>query len=329
MTNEDTYKVRLPVGLLPYKVVARVQALSESDNFNINLLNIPEAWVESKGEGIRVAVLDSGKPNHPDIVLSGSKSFVPGYEEDFCGHSTHVCGIIRATAGNGIGIRGIAPLCELYACAVLNGDGSGELSWIASGIYWAVDEAKVDIINMSLGLDASVPTIRTLLQACNYAKSKGVMVICAAGNEYGKVGQPARYNSVTAVAAVDSEKQHADFSNAGPEVDFATGGVDVFSTYLNKGYAKLSGTSMASPALSGLCALVLSSHKKRGKTLTPDELYDHLKRISFDVGPQGFDEMYGWGIPVFKSETTGEPVIDDPPPAAPEPWWKRWFNWLF
>ena len=322
-----------PVNLLPHVVTARVQTLVESDEYNISLLNIPEAWKETQGEGIKVAVLDAGRPNHPDLVIAGSKSFVPGYDEDKCGHDTHVCGIIRATAGNGIGIRGIAPLCDIYAGVVLGAEGSGELDWIVKGIYWAVDEVKADIINMSLGLDASAPTVKTLLAACNYAKSKGVTVICAAGNEYGKVGQPARYNSVIAVAAVDSAEKHADFSNAGPEVDFATGGVDIFSTYLNNGYAKLSGTSMASPALTGVATLILASYKKEGVILTPDDLYEHIKGIAFDVGPKGFDNQYGWGIPFFKSKTTGQDVIDTPTapvvtPAVPViPWWRRFINW--
>ena len=135
-----------PVNLLPHVVTARVQTLVESDEYNISLLNIPEAWKETQGEGIKVAVLDAGRPNHPDLVIAGSKSFVPGYDEDKCGHDTHVCGIIRATAGNGLGIRGIAPLCDIYAGVVLGAEGSGELDWIVKGIYWAVDEVKADII---------------------------------------------------------------------------------------------------------------------------------------------------------------------------------------
>lgn len=320
-------KIRKPVNLLPHQVMARVQELVETQDYNIGLSNIPEAWKISKGEGVKVVVLDTGTPDHPDITLAGSKSFITGYNIDGCGHGTHVAGIIRATQGNGIGIVGIAPKCDLYTGAVLDMDGSGDIQPIVDGIMWAVDVVKADIINMSLGLDASAPDVRAMHKACDYAKAKGVTVICAAGNEFGKVGQPAKYNTVVAVAAVDDAKKHASFSNCGPEVDFATGGVNVFSTYLNKGYAKLSGTSMASPVLSGIAALILGASLSKGVKLTPDQLYDQIRKIAFDLGAGGFDSTYGWGIPVFQSATTGIEIPDTPEP--PKSWWDRFMDWLF
>jgi len=262
--NNDRYKM-----IPDYKVTARVQILAERLDFNHSLMNIPEMWKTTRGAGIKIAVLDTGLPNHVDIQPCGGASFVPGYKQDRNGHSTHCAGIIAAIAGNGMGCAGIAPDVEDYYGAVLDGDGSGTIEAIVKGIYWAVDEIKADIISMSLGISDGAPHIKELEDACKYAVSKGTAVFAAAGNEAGRVGQPAKYDCVIAVAAVNDRKEHARFSNVGPEVDFAAGGVDVYSTYLNNGYAKLSGTSMACPALAAVGALILADHKACGEILTP------------------------------------------------------------
>jgi len=328
MTSQSVKLYRPPTfHLPPFRVVARVQALAEVEDYNVRMMNVHAAWAESEGEGVKVAILDTGKPNHPDLNICGAKSFVPKYLDDQNGHSTHCAGIVAAIRNNGIGVVGIAPKAELYAGAVLDGSGSGQFDAIVAGIYWAVDEVKADIISMSLGIASGYPTIKELLAACNYAKSKGVTVFCASGNEYGSVGQPARYDSVIAIAAVNNEMEHADFSNVGPEVDFATGGVDVYSTWLNKSYVKLSGTSMACPALAGVGALIIGAHKKKSEILTPDQVYEHIQRIAYNVDSSEFNNVTGHGIPVFQSDTTGEPVDDNPSiPPVPGPsctWWQR------
>lgn len=319
MNNQPIAPYKPPTfHLPPFRIVARVQTLTEVEDYNIKMMNIHAAWTESQGEGVKVAILDTGKPNHPDLVITGAKSFIPGYLDDKNGHNSHCAGILAATRGNGIGIVGIAPKAELYIGAVLDGDGSGQFDAIVAGIYWAVDEVKADIISMSLGIAAGAPTIKELLTACNYAKSKGVTVFCAAGNEYNKIGQPARYDSVIAVAAVNSDMEHADFSNVGPELDFAAGGVKVFSTWLNNGYCCLDGTSMACPALAGVGALIIGAHKKRGEILTPDQVYEHLQRIAYNVDSSEFNKLTGHGIPIFQSDTTGE-TVDDNPVIEPTP----------
>lgn len=305
--------------LPPFRIVARIQSITEVEDYNIKMMNIHAAWTESQGEGVKVAILDTGKPSHPDLVIAGSKSFVPKYLDDRNGHGTHTTGTVGATRGNGIGVVGVAPKAELYTGAVLDGEGSGQFDYIVAGIYWAVDEVKADIISMSLGVAAGTPTIQALLVACNYAKSKGVTVFCAAGNDSAAIGQPARYDSVIAVGAVNSEKEHADFSNIGPELDFCTAGVDVYSTWLNNGYTKLSGSSMSCPALAGVGALIIGAHKKRGEILTPDQVYEHLQRIAYNVDSSEFNKLTGHGIPVFQSDTTGEPVDDNPPVPDPTP----------
>lgn len=309
----------------PYVPDVRVSILAETEDYNHKLMNIPHMWKSTRGAGVKVVVLDTGLPKHVDLAPSGGKSFTgDGYLFDENGHNTHVAGIIAAIAHNGMGVRGIAPDCDDYHGAVLGADGSGSVNSIIAGIRWAVDEIGAGVINMSLGIPASASRIRSLEQACDYAVSQGVAVVAAAGNESGKVGQPAVFDSVIAVAAVDRNMRHANFSNVGGEVDFAAGGVNVFSTSLNNTYARMSGTSMSAPALSGVAALILSDalNGNSPRKLTPSELVDKLKKISYDVGSNGFDAMTGNGIPVFAS--TG----DTAPPVVGDSTWRRILAWL-
>lgn len=305
----------------PTRARVTVSILAETEDFNHKIMNVPAMWKRTMGQGIKVAVLDTGLPKHVDLAPSGSKSFISGYLEDKNGHSTHCGGIIAAIANNNMGVKGIAPEVEDYYGAVLDADGSGSVDGIIKGIYWAADEVGADIISMSLGIAAGVARIPALEKACNYAVSKGCAIFAAAGNEYGAVGQPAIFDSVFAVAAVNSKYEVADFSNKGKEVDYACGGVDVFSTFLNNTYAKLSGTSMATPACVGAAALVLADARASGKKLTPAELGLKLRKICFDIGPAGYDTSTGFGIPMFTnyaSDYTGaDPVVPVPEPVEP------------
>jgi len=307
---------RIPM-IPPYKVISRVSILAEKQDYNHEMMNVPAMWKSTRGAGVKVVVLDTGIPKHVDIGHAGGKSFIENYSEDKNGHGTHVGGIIAATANNDMGVAGIAPECECWFGSVLDGNGSGSIASIVKGIRWAVDEVGAHVINMSLGISAGARRIKEMEDACDYAASQGVVVVCAAGNEYGAVGQPAIYDSVLAIAAVNNFKEHASFSNTGPEVDFASGGVNVYSTYLNNGYSKLSGTSMASPAMAGIVALIIADEfKDTGKLLTLDEVTTKLKKIAFDVGDEGFDEVYGHGIPVFVQHE--EPTEPDEPVEEPD-----------
>ena len=267
---------------------------------HLAMMNIPAAWVDSKGAGVKVAVLDTGAPHHHDIQLAGFGNYTTcASARDHNGHSTHCCGVIRATQNNNIGICGVAPEVELYACKVLGDRGAGDVVSIVKGIKWATDVIKADVINMSLGISTRRP-IRILKDACDYAKSKGVTIVCAAGNDAGAVNQPASYSSTIAVAAIDKHFKRASFSNMGPALDFCTGGTEILSCYLHNGYAKLQGTSMASPGIAGVAALIIAKHRNLGKELTPDEVKEHISRITLDLGRKGDDNLYGEGMPIFK-----------------------------
>jgi subtilisin family serine protease len=246
--------------------------------------------------------------------LSGT-SFVGGWDfvnqdahpNDDNGHGTHVTGTIAQTTNNGIGVAGVAFDTTIMPVKVLNAAGSGTYQWIADGIYYAVDNGA-DIISMSLG--GSSPSA-TLEAAVAYAYNNGVVVISASGNDNGAVGYPAAYNNyVIAVGATQYDETRAPYSNYGSSLDIvAPGGntgVDqngdgykdgVFqntfgTTPTDWGYWFYQGTSMATPHVSGVAALLLA----RDPTLTPDEIRDVLQSTADDLGAAGRDNEFGWGI---------------------------------
>lgn len=308
-----------PLPLLPrYRVKSRVQIMSQVHDYNLALMNVPELWRRTRGAQAVGAVLDTGVPRHVDLKPAGGYSFVRGYSQDRNGHSTHVGGIISALADNDMGVVGVAPDAALHYCAVLGADGTGSISSIISGLRWAVDVAGAKVINMSLGLPASMPYLRKLEEACVYATNQGATLICATGNAGGAIGQPAVFDCTIAIGAVNSAKEHAEFSNHGKQIDFAAGGVGVYSTFLDDSYALLSGTSMAAPAITGMVLLIQSDHYlANGKWLTRDGVYKKLQKIAYDVGGDGFDEFTGHGIPVFQSVRWDGPDAPSVPAPAP------------
>ena len=239
-----------------------------------------EAWKVTTGDGTKVAILDTGVANvHDDIapqvvgyanfVSADTKEDPKANPEDKYGHGTHVAGIVAAKYNNKIGVAGVCPDCSILDVKVLNDSGSGSSSVIANGISWAADNGA-KVINMSLGQRVSS---RTLEAAVNDAWNKGVVIVAAAGNAgtQAKI-YPGAYPNVIAVAATDNNDNKASFSTYGKWVDVAAPGVNVYSTFPNHafvlgtqngrsmGYDVASGTSMASPVVAGVAALVWSSH---------------------------------------------------------------------
>lgn len=284
--------------LLPHNVDAQVNTLN-IDQYVGDLINLPEGWKMSRGKGAKVAVIDTGASNHPDLNLAGSHTFLRD-DDDLNGHSTHCCGIIGAKA-DGVGVTGIAPDCELWTVKVLNAMGFGRMEDVADAIRWCADEG-FDVVSLSLGAFGRFPFMD---KACRYAHEKGCTLVAAAGNSglRNELSKPAAYDTVIAVAATDSAKQHARFSNASDEVDFATGGVDVWSTYYSNGhytYAQLSGTSMACPVISAIAALHVAHAKADGINLTPMDVKAKIEDMALDIDSAGFDRRTGHGLPVFK-----------------------------
>lgn len=278
------------VHLPPYHVDAVAHAVPSSGiiDWHLSGYGIPSLWAKSQGEGVRVAVLDTGVcQGHPAFYGAGmmhrnfTKDAVPF---DTNGHGTHVAALI----GGRIDLLGIAPACEILSCKVLGNDGVGSMDSVARAILFAV-EFNCHIIVMSLG--APVGSAR-LEQAILAADKADIPVVCAAGNDGGRVSYPAAYGSTIAVGAVDERGQICEFSCRGKEIDVAAPGHKIRSAWVNGGYATLSGTSMAAPFVAGVLALATSA---RGSRLgwTAREL---IRQTSTDVGAPGKDNEYGWGL---------------------------------
>ena len=265
--------------------------------YGITMLGAMLEWDEtSKGEGIKVAVLDTGTPVHKDLNIKksfmspGLPNTTPGDHVDHDGHATHVAGTICANGE----IVGVAPGVELYTAKVLGDTGAGSDATIAAGLRWAIDEG-VDVINMSLGGPNPQQQTHTLLRE---AARKGIIVVAAAGNagQYW-MGYPARFPEAIAVAAVDISKQWADFSSVGADVEVAAAGVAVLSCWTNNRYAVIRGTSMACPHIAGAVALLQKKALIRYKRkLSLEEIRLLLHIYSEDVGEFGRDTKSGFGV---------------------------------
>lgn len=216
-----------------------------------------------------VCVLDTGvNTNHPDLAgrLVEGRSFVGGTVTDRMGHGTHVMGTVLAAANNS-GIIGVAGHVKGRPVKVLGDNGSGSSQGIAQGIVYAADSG-CRVMNMSLGSDNRDSFMD---QAIAYARSKGVIVVVAAGNSGRQMtGSPSLTPGVIAVTAVDSAGRPASFTSYGPTASWYAPGVNVESlSHIGSGYTTMSGTSMAAPHVAGIVALMLSSGKTvvKGRSL--------------------------------------------------------------
>lgn len=291
---------KLPFKIPPYTVESLSMTCSETIDWGLRANSIPDIWTDSSGKGIKVAVLDTGVADkHPDLagqILATqdfSKSNSGSYDTN--GHGTHCAGVIAANK-NESGIIGVAPDAKLIIGKVLDDSGSGSSDWIAKGIRWAVSEGA-DIISMSLGASSLDKRIK---EAVKFAHSKGCFIVAAAGNEgpkQGTTGYPANMKECISVAAVNKKNLAAMFSSRG-KVDIAAPGVDISSCWPPNGYAKLSGTSMATPFVAGVLALVLSALKAENvkyKQLLK-EISTTFFKTALDAGSPGYDSTYGWGL---------------------------------
>jgi subtilisin len=261
-------------------------------------VNAPAAWSRGQGQGVRVAVIDTGVDcTHPDLqcdFASGMNILAPGTDPmDDNEHGTHVSGTIAARQ-DGKGVVGVAPKATIIPVKVLDKDGAGSLSDIVKGINWAT-KAGVDVINMSLGGDTGSPALQ---RAVNKALAAGVVIVAAAGNSGpgpDTVGFPGGYPGVIAVAASDNTDAVAKFSSRGAAVAVIAPGVDINSTIPGGGYAKFSGTSMASPHVAGLAALAIE-RGARGPSGVRDALTGSTKRLCAAAACPGPTEQ-GAGLP--------------------------------
>jgi subtilisin family serine protease len=284
-----------------------------------HLLDVDSAWNVTRGisETI-IAIVDSGiNLSHPEFA----GRLVPGYDyinndddpTDDHGHGTHVAGI--AAAGiNGFGTVGVCPECRIMPVKVLNQRNGGTWGTVSKGILFAVDNGA-DVINLSLG---ATITSTTLISSVQYAIDNGVVIVAAAGNMASSSPfYPAAVPGVIGVSGTDSQDQFWPVSNYGDYIDVSAPAVNIYSSYYDlvntSGYAYMSGTSMASPFVTGLVGLVLS----RRPELTVDEVTDLLAKTAKDLGDPGRDPLYGFGrVDAHKALVAANDGID---PAVQDP----------
>ncbi len=294
--------------------LAWVQALYTPDDplygkqWHMDRIGMPSAWDYATGRGVTVAVVDTGIAcedhgpfkkgtdlNTTECVEGWNFVSKNTHANDDQGHGSHVAGTIAQSTNNGVGATGVAFHARLMPVKVLNGRGMGTTADVADGIRWA-GENGADVINLSLG---GPRNSRIMEDAVASARSNGAVVVAAAGNSGGAVGYPGGSTGVIGVSATGPDDKLAAFSSRGKEVDVAAPGVDVIQqTICNGGqggcerFPGLSGTSMASPHVAGVAALLMS----QGVT-DKDAVEAALKSSARVVDDsEGAKRLYGAGI---------------------------------
>jgi len=302
-----------------------------SKQWHYSQINLPEAWEVAKGDGVTVAVIDTGIASlHTDLAanISGGYDFVSnisiagdgdGYDpnpEDVGGnfHGSHVAGTVAAVEGNDVGGVGVAFNAKIMPLRVLGIDGSGNDADTAQAILYAARLANdsgslpnqaADIINLSLGGESFSNSLES---AVNAAEAEGVIIIAAAGNENSSsLFYPAAFTNVISVSAVGQTKERAPYSNFGSTISVtAPGGnmlqnIDgdpywdgIYSTINADDYAWFEGTSMAAPHVAGVAALMKSANGGLNSTTFKSML--ELGKLTDDLGDTGRDDSYGYGL---------------------------------
>lgn len=288
--------------------------------WHMEQIRAAEAWMDTRGEGAIVAVIDTGVAwkdangvrQLPDLASTefvAGESFISGLPEglDDHAHGSHVAGTIAQSTNNGIGVTGVAHRAKIMPLKVLSKDGRGSVPGIANAIRYAADHGA-HVINMSLG--GPLPS-KVLAKAIEYAHKKGVTTVCAAGNEHrSRVGYPAANKFSVAVSATNFDRQLTFYSNWGKDIDVAAPGGDTRSDKngdghpdgvlqntirigqpLQNDYLWFQGTSMASPHAAGVAALIVAS----GVT-NPDEVEKVMKATANHPNKVKWDDKYGAGI---------------------------------
>lgn len=257
------------IGLLPY-IREDIYGMTPNSpsivGWEISKFNIPHFWKQSRGENIKIAVIDTGVDiNHEDLkdsILDGKNFIENGDPMDVAGHGTHVASTIAARDNN-YGMVGVANKSKIIPIKALDDNGNGETNTISTAIVWAADRG-CDFITMSLG---STESSRQLKSAIDYANNKGCIIFCAAGNSGPSVDimYPAKYDNTIAIGAIDRNLNRTDFTCSGNSLDFLAPGHEIIGCVPGDKYAIMSGTSMSNPFAVGLASLLLAYNKREKK----------------------------------------------------------------
>mgnify|MGYP006277939557 CR=1 FL=1 len=299
------------IGLLPYirEDIHGLYADSpQTMGWEITKFNIPQLWIETEGDGVTVAVVDTGCDiHHEDLkhcMLEGKNFIEPGSPPmDVVGHGTHVASTIAAS-NNGLGMVGVAPKTKILPVKSLDNSGRGAMDNIANGIIWAADHG-VDFITMSLGSPAPAPLIEKAIQ---YAINKRCVIFCAAGNSGPRsdIMYPAKYDGTIAIGAIDENLDRTKFTCSGDTLDFLSPGQNILGCVPGNKYAMMSGTSMSNPFATA-CASLLLSYNKKHKKYKLNSYLDYIevfKKHAKDLNNpeyKGIKKYQGYGIlyPIF------------------------------
>ncbi|MEV4763642.1 S8 family serine peptidase [Micromonospora chokoriensis] len=265
------------------------------DQWHLEFLKALQAHSISEGDGVIVAVPDTGVDPHPDLrnnLLTGADTVAGGSgdgRKDSNSHGTSMAGLIAAhgQAGN-LGALGIAPRSKIIPIMASTSENLGEADDLAAAIEYAISN-RAQIISISSG-GASTPR---LVQAVNAAIAANIVIVAAAGNSpFEPVSYPASEEGVIAVGGVDRAGQHAAISVTGPEIDVVAPAVDIYSTSYGGKYSKGTGTSSATAIVAGAAALIRSKYPY----LPAREVAHRLTATAIDKGPPGRDDEYGYGV---------------------------------
>jgi len=313
-------KLNLPAATEPALRDAAPQAFPNDPMFEKQYahqrMQSQKGWeVEQGNKDFILAIVDTGVDmKHPDLAAK----MLPGYNtvddnptvEDGNGHGTHCAGIAAAITNNGAGVAGVAPNVKILPVQVLSKEGYGSYESVANGIIWAADHGA-KVISMSLGGPSSSAVIT---DAVKHALAKDAMLIAASGNDgNSSISYPAGVPGVMAVGATDSADKIARFSQFGKHLSVSAPGVNILSTFPTYAtdmpgvnYGSISGTSMATPAVSGLAALVRSKYPQ----LNAAQVKAHIEATADDTGTPGFDLYHGFGrVNVFKAVSTAPGAV--------------------
>ncbi|MEI6266718.1 MAG: S8 family serine peptidase [bacterium] len=302
-----------------YKTTAIPNDPAYSSQWALPKISAPGAWdITTGNSAVTVAVLDTGiNQNHQDLTgrIVGGWDFVnndsdpslPTGGGESVSHGTAVASVIGATANNAVGMAGINWYAKIMPIRVMDNDGNGTTASITAGLRYAtLNGAKV--VNMSLGYNYIEGSDPALEAAINDSHNSGVTIVAAAGNSGSnadltlrRTNYPAAYDSVIAVGATGSDDFIASYSSFGPEVDVSAPGTSIYaastawsgSAYTNNAYASASGTSLASPYVAGLAALLLARNN-----YTPDEVQSMIEQGADKVAgmaSQSRTDFYGYG----------------------------------